>query len=407
MAHILFLTQVLPYPLDAGPKIRAYYVLRQLAQQHQITLVSFVRDDDQAKYLTPLKEFCHAVHVVPIRRSLARNAWAMLRALVTGDPIIILRDDVREMRTKLNQLVTAQSFDVIHADQTSMAQYALYARSLIPAQQTSMVLDAHNAFYRIFTQLAKNERRPLHRLFLSREARAFARYEPQLYQHFDHTVFVTAQDRRALKILSSDKDRKYTIIPICLDLDDRPLISTQPSSKTITHLGTMFWPPNVEGVLWFAKEVFPRVLAQIPTAQFVIIGKNPPLEIRNLAHQISNIRVTGYVSDPLPYLAKTAAFIVPLHSGAGMRVKILDAWCWGLPIITTSLGIEGIELPEEETAAQVADTPEEFAQAIVQILSNPQSQARMRRVGRHWVNSHYNWRQIYKRWDHVYKQLLP
>ena len=103
---------------------------------------------------------------------------------------------------------------------------------------------------------------------------------------------------------------------------------------------------------------------------------------------------------------QTSAFIVPLHSGAGMRVKILDAWCWGLPIITTTIGMEGIELAEEEGAtALVADTPEDFAQAVIQLISNQQLQVGLREAGRQWVDAHYNWRQVYPRWDQIYNNL--
>ena len=304
MSQILFLTQVLPYPLDAGPKIRAYYVLRQLAKQHTITLVSFVREDDQTDYLTPLKEICQAVHTVPIKRSLSRNIWAVLKSLFTRKPVVILRDDIKTMRAKLKQLLATNTFDVVHADQTSMAQYALYAQDLArtSGEEIDIVLDAHNALYRVFTQLAEAPPNLLKQWFFRRESQLLMRYEISLYQRFTHIVFVTEPDRRALNVPTADHQRKYTIIPICIDLDDRPLIPVKYPAETITHLGTMFWPPNVEGVLWFAKKVFPRVLAQIPTAKFVIIGKNPPLEIQSLSEE-ENIQVTGYVADPEPYLA--------------------------------------------------------------------------------------------------------
>ncbi len=409
MGRVLFLTQVLPYPLDSGAKIRAYYVLRHLAQQHEVTLVSFVRVDDRPEHITHLEHFCRAVHTVPMRRSKLRDARALLVAGFTGRSAIIVRDEIGEMQAMLKRLVKEDTFDVIHADQTSMAQYALYARSRTPnpesQQRARLLLDAHNALYRIPERLASHERNTFKRWLLRREARALARYEADLWKRFDHVIFVADQDRQALQTQIPGDNLQFTTIPICVDPEEQPLIQRVSYPHAITHLGTMFWPPNVEGVLWFANEIFPRVLAQVPEAQFVIIGKNPPQEIHALALQARNIQVTGYVPDPAPYLAETAVFIVPLRAGGGMRVKIPDAWCWGVPIISTSIGAEGIDL-QDGSHALIADTPAALVEAVVRVLQNPTLGKRLRENGRRWVEERYNWRQIYARWDEVYEGLI-
>ena len=167
----------------------------------------------------------------------------------------------------------------------------------------------------------------------------------------------------------------------------------------------MFWPPNVEGVLWFAHKVLPRVLAQVPEAQFVIIGKDPPQKVRDLDLQARNVQVTGYVPEPAPHLAETAVFIVPLRAAGGMRVKIVDAWCWGVPIVSTSIGAEGIAVRDGENIL-IADTPDTFAQAVVRVLQDPTLGERFRQNGRRWVEERYNWRRIYARWDDVYSRLV-
>jgi len=409
VARILFLTQVLPYPLDSGAKIRAYYVLLHLAQRHEVTLVSFVRADDRSEYVAHLERFCHAVHTVPMRRSRLRDARALLVAGLTGRSALIVRDEIGEMQATLKQLVREKSPDVVHADQTSMAQYALYARSRIPdpeSRQTArLVLDAHNALYRIPERMSAHECNPLKRLALRREARALARYEAQVYQSFDHVVCVADEDRQVLQERMSVEESRFTTIPICVDPEEKPLIERAQHPRAVTHLGTMFWPPNVEGVLWFAQEVFPRVLAQVAEAQFVIVGKNPPRQVRDLSFQTRNIHVTGYVQDPVPYLAETAVFIVPLHAAGGMRVKILDAWCWGMPLVSTSIGAEGIAVWDGEDIL-IADTPDTFAQAVVRVLQDPALGERLRQNGRRWVEERYNWRQVYARWDKVYRRLV-
>lgn len=408
MARILFLTQVLPYPLTTGAKIRAYYVLRHLTRQHQVTLVSFIRADDRSEDITHLQGFCRVVYPLLMQRSWLRDMRAVLVAGLTGQPAIIVRDEIDEMHALLRRLVKEEMFDIIHADQTSMAQYALYARShaVKAGGRPKIILDAHNALYRIPERLAAHERNPLKRLLMQREARALARYEAELWGQFDHVVFVAEQDRQALQAhLSNGRSPlPYTTIPICVDPEVQPLIERVPHPCNITHLGTMFWPPNAEGVLWFAQEVFPQVSAQAPGARFVIVGKNPPPEICRLPAQISHIEVTGYVADPAPYLAETAVFIVPVRAGGGMRVKIPDAWCWGVPVISTTIGAEGINL-QAGAHALIADTPEELSAAAIRVLQNPALGEQLRQKGRQWVEESYNWRKVYSRWDEVYSKL--
>jgi len=415
VARVLLLTQLLPFPLDSGAKIRAYYVIRHLAERHDVTLVSFVRTDDRSGHVDHLRRFCQTVYTVPMRRSRARDIRALLLAGLTSRPIVIVRDEISEMHALLRSLVKSETFDIVHADQTSMAQYALYAKSQAARSRNGLavrlLLDAHNALYRIPQRLAAQERSPLKRLLLRREARTLERYEADVCQRFDRVVFVSDQDRQALlaKVSHSSsqreiRDTRMTTIPICVDPDDKPLLEQVARPRAITHLGTMFWPPNVEGVLWFAREVFPRILAQAPRARLVVLGKNPPRAVQMLACQQPCVEVTGYVADPAPYLAETAAFVVPLHSAGGMRVKILDAWCWGMPIVSTSIGAEGIAVKEGDNIL-IADTARAFAQSVVTLLEQPGLREQLRVNGRRWVEQRYHWRRMYAQWDEVYRQL--
>jgi glycosyltransferase involved in cell wall biosynthesis len=166
----------------------------------------------------------------------------------------------------------------------------------------------------------------------------------------------------------------------------------------------MFWPPNITGVLWFAREVLPRVHKEIPEARFVIAGKNPPPEVASLTSD-PRIEVTGYAPDPAPYLARADVFVVPLLAGGGMRVKILDAWLWGLPVVSTLIGAEGIEYREGENLL-IASEAEAFAEAVVRLLSDGALNARLRVAGRCWVEERYGWRQAYRAVDAVYAGLL-
>lgn len=408
MTRILFLSQLLPYPLTAGPKVRAYYVLRYLAARHRITLLTFTRPDDPPDAVAHLREFCAVVHTVPMQRSRLRDGLSLTASLFYGDSFVIRRDYVPEMARKVDELLASGEFDAVHADQLWMAQYALRAKRA--ARRPRLVLDEHNACYLIVQRLARGERNPVKRALLDREWKALARYEARACTEFDRVVTVTDEDRKAIEdqvgrltlFDSVAHFPPFTTIPICVDPAAAAVVHPTPGARDVLQMGTMFFLPNVEGVLWFAREVWPRVAAEAPQATFTIVGKNPPPVVQRLA-DADGIRVTGYVADPQPHLGEAAVFIVPLHSAGGMRVKILDAWSRGVPIVSTPVGAEGIACSDGEDIL-IADAAESFAQAVVKLLREPGLAQRLRANGRRAVEERYDWRKVYTAWDAVYAE---
>lgn len=410
MASILFLTQVLPYPLDAGPKIRQYHMLRHLVRNHQVTLVSFTRPDDRPEAVEHLRGICHAVHPIQMRRSLLRNVRAGIKGLITGMPMVIARDEIGEMATTLRQLTAKIAFDVVHTDQLSMAWWGQLAAEMSKHQRPHTLLDEHNAIYLLARRMADVESKGLRRFIMAREARAFARYEAAMCQEFDAVLTVTEEDKEHLLALFPPGERewlagKLTVVPICVDPQQVSTISHRDGeAPTILHLGTMFWPPNVGGVLWFAHKVLPLIHQRMPEARFVVVGKNPPPEVQALASD-PRIQITGYVDDPTPHLEAAHAFIVPLHAGGGMRVKILDAWLWGMPTVSTSIGAEGVAYRDGENILLADDAPA-FARATIRLLDDSMLNQQLRNNGRVWVETHYDWQVVYRQVDEVYAQVL-
>ena len=410
MARILYLTQVLPYPPHSGAKVRQYHMVRHLARRHEVTLVSFTRPDDPPEAVRHLEDICGAVRAVPMRRSPWRNVRAGVKGLLTGSPMVVARDEIAEMVATLRRLVERTAFDIIHADQLSMAGYGRLAARMSRPPQPRTLLDEHNAIYVLTQRMADEEQNPLRRLVMAREARAFARYEARMVKDYDALLTVIPEDRERLLALFDPDGRqtlahKFTVVPICVDVDQESPVAPQDGHPpTILHLGTMFWPPNSNGVLWFAREVLPLVHKELPEATFTVIGKNPPAEVEALMVD-PRIVVTGYVADIDPYLARTDAFVVPLHAGSGMRVKILDAWAWGLPVVSTPIGAEGIEIRDAENILLAADAGT-FAKATLQILTDTEMNLRLRRQGREWVKARYSWQSVYAQVDDVYAHLL-
>jgi len=330
---ILFLTQIVPFPPDAGPKVKTWHVLRALVGQgHSVTLVSFVRPEE-VPHISALQEICGAVHVVPIRRSRIADVGYMLRSYLTNRPFLVERDDLRSMQELVKKLVKENDFNFIHADQLTMVQFAVRGASAYPDKKPKVIFDAHNAVWSIVERMQENARWFL-KPVLGIEARRVKRYEGELLKTVDHVLAVTDVDRVGLeealnfsKVNNHDRVAPITVVPIAVDTQQLQPIRRNPNSKNIVTLGTLHYPPNADGIRWFFNEVFPLVRQQVPDVTLTIIGKNPPQDFLDLAERNPGvITVTGYVPELVPYLEQSALMVVPVRAGGGMRVRILEAF---------------------------------------------------------------------------------
>jgi len=412
--RILFLTQVLPYPLTGGQKIRAYYLLRHLSKNNSVTLVSFTRQDDLPEYIDHLKKYCEKVFVVPISRSRVRDASAVLESYLTGKPIVIARDRVSKMKAMIREIIQAGGFDLVHADQTSMAMYGLYAHEVHDkSHKPQTVLDQHNALHLVVRRQARYMS-GLNSIVWKRESSLLEAYEAELCNKYKHILTVTQNDKDALKALFDpdtveEIDRRISVVPICMDPSAVQMTEHLPINPNILFVGSLVWPPNTDGVSWFANEILPLLVARIPDACFTVIGKDPPPAIRALAVSESPLRasisIPGFVLDLDPYIAQSRVFAVPLRAGGGMRVKIVDAWLKGIPVVSTSIGAEGLEFRDGDNIL-VADKPEEFAAAVEKVLCDDHLAEMLRENGRETVEKYYNYHQIYRQVDSIYDELL-
>lgn len=405
--RILFLTQVLPYPLDAGPKVRAYYTLRHLAARgHSITLVSFVRGSDTSEAVEHLRGYCEHVITVPLQRTRWQDGLALGRSLLTGEPLLIARDHAAPMYKTVQALVDECHFDAIHADQLWMAPYALAARARAERQSDKprLILDQHNAVFLIPRRMASQAHNPVTRWGYGRESARMAAFEARTCLAFDRVVTVTDEDQQHLLQLYQNGRRPgfAGVIPICLDPGPTPDMRQTTAAAETLFIGGMHWPPNADGVEWFAHEVLPLVRSQVPGVRFTAIGKQPP---QSLHEEIltGRIYVPGYVADLQPFWARSSVFVVPLRAGGGMRVKILDAWAQGVPVVSTTIGAEGLTYSPGESLL-LADSASEFAQAVIRLLTDQALANRLAQGGRATIEKHYDWRTVYAAWDEVYAE---
>jgi glycosyltransferase involved in cell wall biosynthesis len=391
--RILLLTQVVPNPPDSGPKIKTHHVLRYLAERHEVHLVSFTRSPAEVAQAEALRAYCATVTAVPLQRSRRADATALARSLLNGRPFLIERDDRRAMRRAVAERCRWGAFDAVHADQLSMGQFACG----LPVRQR--VFDAHNAVWTIVRRAAAYDS-PIRRPLAELEWRKLRCYEGTLVRSFDWVTVVSGEDQRALEDAAGGAIRAQ-VIPIAIDSQTLAFVPPAPEARHVLSVATMFYPPNVEGTQWFAQQVFPRIRQALPGTRFNVVGSRPPERIIRLAGGASGIVVHGYVADLTPLLRESGVLVVPLHSGSGMRVKILEAFSRGLPVVSTTIGAEGIDARPGEHLL-VADDPADFAAAVVRLLSEPVTAARLAHAGRTLVEERYDWRTALRGLDQIY-----
>lgn len=388
---ILFLTQNPPYPLDAGAKVRNYYVLRYLSQYHEIDLVTFVRRWDTKRPTLELPGI--TVRTVPLDRSPALDVMYLLSSRFGDSPFLVRRDWNKAMAHTVQELTTSTRYDAVYASQLTMAQYLLTCGS-------KKILDEINVEWNVVKRVAETDY-SLSRRFAARlEWQKVRKYESRIVAAFDHILTVTEDDR---DLLAATANRSVSIstLPICIDPETITPVKRERVSNDIVFVGTMYYPPNADAAIWFGTRVFPIIQDHAPESRFIIVGSRPDAAVRKMSQRNPRIVVTGYVNDIGPYLAESAVFVVPLRSGGGMRVKILDAWARGIPIVSTSLGAEGIRVVRGENIL-IGDSCEDIASHVLRILRDREFADQLVRNGREWVTRHYDWRNGYRALDGIF-----
>lgn len=388
---ILFLTQICPYPPTNGGAIKTYNILKRLGARHDVTLLTFIREQTELSAISHLSQFCREIDHCIIKRSPARNLFDAATALAARKSFIITRDRHPEMLSKVMRRMKERP-DLIYVDHLQMSQFVPN-----PAP-CPVLLDEHNVEWRIIERFASEGASLPQRVFGSLEWRKLRAYELSACRKADFVLTVTPNDRDTLVENGVSLD-KLDCLPIGVNVDQVQPVTRPSESKNILSFGTMSWPPNVDAIEHFANDIYPLIRREVPEARFTVVGSNPPPEIKALGKDPS-IEVTGFVDDIRPYAEAAAVFVVPLRIGSGMRVKILDAMALGLSIVTTSVGCEGISL-EPGKHALVADSPGQFAESVVSLLRNPKIRVEIGSAGRTFVESNYAWKPILQRLDAI------
>ena len=402
--RILFLTPQLPYPPEQGAAIRNYHLITQVAKRHDIGLLSFAQhpSDD----LGPLEQACSPLRVIPVpRRTMAQRLCTLM---LSRDPDMAHRLRSSAYAEALHELLTTHPFDIVQVEGIELAPYALLVRRWFGSKAPAILLDEHNAEYilqqRAFEADVRQPRR-WHGAFYSwMQWHRLMRFERHVCQQADGVIAVSETDARALRALSSEINP--LVLPNGVDVQryHPALGDTLPlKHPAVVFTGRMDFRPNVDAMGWFYHHIWPQVRARVPDAHLYIVGKAPHPSVQALAADPS-ITVTGYVTDILPYFGGADIFVVPLRMGGGTRLKVLEAMAAGLPLVSTTIGAEGIVGRSGEYLL-LADTAEAFAEAVVDLLRNEAPRRALGMRAREYVLQHYDWQNLVPRLEELYASL--
>jgi polysaccharide biosynthesis protein PslH len=390
---ILWLNSGFLHPTTRGGQIRTLQMLRQMRKRHEVHYVAL--HDGNPEALEHCSEYCSRAW--PVARALAGRGslrfWAgTVRGMFSELPVIIARRRAPVMRSLIEALVRKERFDLVVCD------FLIPAVNLPPGQP--FVLFEHNVETTIWRRYAEVAKDPVQRFFFTSQADRLLKFERSVCRRAAHVIAVSEDDAAALRKLCGISN--VSTIPTGVDVAyfSRPPAFAGPSDGGLVFVGSMDWMPNIEGLLWFTREVLPLVRRQLPRCTLTIAGSRPSASIRALAADCPHVRVTGTVDDIRPYLWAGGVSVVPIRIGSGTRLKIYESLAAEIPVVSTLTGAQGLEVSSPDNI-RIADTPEALAAACLQLLSDANERARQVAAGFRLVRENYSWESVVARFEDI------
>ncbi len=376
---ILHLMPYSPEPTISGGTLRIHHLLKHLALNHDVTVVCFGDPGTFSMIEGAFQSRLEGVHVVPYpwvgRYRRLGQAYAHFTKFSFLQSIFISN----EMQRTIDRLLDRRAFDLVQTEFCMMAAFRVGTDAL-------RVLDAHNVEYDNFSRWAENARSWLRRYHYRREYRKLLHEELAAYRRQD-AIFVTSERDKEILSAAVPQVPKF-IVPNGVDTSYFRPAQTPSEPYSLVFTGMMGYVPNYDGMLYFLDEIFPLVQRAIPEAKIYIVGNKPPRVL--LRRAARNVIITGYVEDVRPYIWRSSVYVVPLRMGGGTRLKVMEAMAMKKPIVSTSIGCEGIDVKHGESVL-IADRPDEFAGSVVELLSNAALKHRLIQKSCELARSKYEW----------------
>jgi len=395
--NILFLTHRLPFPPNKGDKIRSFQILKHLAANHRVYVACVIDDPRDRGYVGRVEELAKGgVAWAPLHPKLDRIL--ALPRLLTRDPITTSYFYSRLLQRKVDRLFERVEFNACVCFSSPMAEYLFKSRHAAMLERMPKIMDLIDVDSAKWLDYAR--RAPLWIRWVYRhEADSLARYEIRIAERFERVLLVSDDEVAAFPGAVKDKVGSMTN---GVDLDFFKPCHTSARSKagpTIVFTGAMDYWPNVEGIVWFAKAIWPQVRAKVGDARCFIVGSEPVRAVRELAN-VPGIIVTGYVDDVRDYVALADVCIAPLRVARGIQNKVLEAMAMAKPVVATRGAFVGVRAKEGSDLI-VVDDGDEFAAAILRLIDDPQERKRLGMNARRCVETQHRWESALMELDRV------
>jgi glycosyltransferase involved in cell wall biosynthesis len=358
--RLLFLTETIPFPLDSGGRIKTYQTLRILSREHEVHCHAFIREEAQRRFERDLRGCCRSMTLHTRSRSRLREARSLVAGYATATPFSVRRHFDSAVFARLRRLVSQSAFDAVYCDHLSMLEYG--RRLTLP-----IIYDAHNLEFEIIRRHAATLGVSPLRGLAEIEWRMLRRYERALFPQCRLVYSVSDVDARAIHRLSGDQVR-IAVVPISIDARAVTQAIPTTAGHELLFVGGLHWPPNADAVGHFIEDILPIIRDRLPDTRLTVVGRTDG-RLHDRLRSAEGVTFAGHVPDIEPFFKRSRAMVVPLRSGSGIRVKILDALARGIPTVTTSVGCEGIGAVSG-THLLIADAPAAFAAAVVRVLTD-------------------------------------
>ncbi|HWH56225.1 MAG TPA: glycosyltransferase [Terriglobales bacterium] len=386
-------------PLDTGGKIRSYQILHELSRRHELTIALFYSAEKEEVQPELQSQFpgviCWAVKA-PNRQSWAgRLAYA--KSFLSTQPHSVARFCRPEMLHELRRLVGKEKFDLIVCD------FVLAAPVIPWDAAVPKILFTHNVEAAIWRRHFQVTRNPVWKAVWWREYRTTLRMERKYARLADHVLTVSEADRQYFCDLSAAD--KVTAIPTGVDVAYfQPFFGAE-EANALVFTGSMDWQPNEDGILFFCRKILPLIRKSIPNIALWVVGRNPSPAVRKLSQEDSAVHVTGRVDDIRPYVAKASVYIVPLRVGSGTRLKIFEAMAMAKPVVSTTVGAEGLPVSHGKDVF-LEDEPAHFADRVVTLLQDKRLRENVGSAARKLVEEHYSWNRVAADCEKVFSYVM-
>jgi glycosyltransferase involved in cell wall biosynthesis len=412
------------WPPNTGARLRNYHLARALARGARVTFLAFSDEAEAGERggaggdARAPERWCESVVTVPQERGY--TPFKLARGALGRTPVTVLNYTSRAMAAELERLLDAHDFDVVQVESIHLAAYLPLVRAA--RSRPALVCDWHNIESDLMRQYGRRAANPLRRAYALRTASQLAALERRTAREADANVMVSEPDRE--RLLAFAPGARAFVVENGVDVgfySDEQVGAAyaawrvrQPGRgvqgnlnererRRILFVGSMDYHANVDGVVGFARTVWPRVLELLPGTVLTIVGRNPTPEVRALA-ELSGVEVTGTVDDVRPYYREALASVVPLQVGGGSRLKIYETMAAGVPVVSTRLGAEGAET-DGGRALVFAETAEEFCRALAEVAGDAGRWKEMAAAGR-LVAEKFDWAVLGARLEGIHRSLL-